>query len=250
VHLGEDQQSADWGAEMAECEPASGGAQQPVSITLARHHTSGTCSTVQEVTGPSGVGKSLLTQHFIFAGAQQGETGLLATFQETPAQLEHIVRGFSWSLDDARVELMYKTPVDLYVDQWVYELLDTLERSGASRLAIDSLGDLRVAAGDEVRLREYIYSLLLRCARANISVMITQEVPDLFGVSRLSEFGISHLSDNVLLLQFLRGNSELKRALTVLKTRGSAHQPQIRQYEITAEGITLGDSFTPGQSLA
>jgi circadian clock protein KaiC len=101
-----------------------------------------------------------------------------------------------------------------------------------------------------VRLREYIYSLLLRCARANISVMITQEVPDLFGVSRLSEFGISHLSDNVLLLQFLRGNSELKRALTVLKTRGSAHQPQIRQYEITAEGITLGDSFTPGQSLA
>lgn len=202
------------------------------------------------VAGPSGVGKSLLTQHFIFAGAEQGETGVLATFQESPAQLGEIVRGFSWSLDDPHVELMYRTPVDLYVDEWVYDLLDTIERTGASRVAIDSLGDLRVAAGDEVRLREYIYSLLQRCARSNISVMITQEVPDLFGVSRLSEYGISHLSDNVILLQFLRGNSELKRAITILKTRGSAHQPYIRQYQITSEGLTLGDQFTPGQSLA
>jgi circadian clock protein KaiC len=54
---------------------------------------------------------------------------------------------------------------------------------------------------------------------------MTQEVPDLFGVSRLSEYGISHLSDNVILLQFLRGDSHIKRALTILKARGSAHDP-------------------------
>lgn len=201
------------------------------------------------VAGPSGVGKSLLTQHFIFAGAARGETGVLATFQENPAQLAHIVRGFSWSLDDPRVELMYRTPVDLYMDQWVYELLGVVERTGASRVAIDSLGDLRIAARDEVRLREYIYSLLQRLVRANVSVMITQEVPDLFGVSRLSEYGISHLSDNVILLQFLRGNSELKRALTVLKTRGSAHQSHIRQYEITSDGLILGEQFALDQSF-
>jgi circadian clock protein KaiC len=201
------------------------------------------------VAGPSGVGKSLLTQHFIFAGAQRGETGVFATFQESPAQLEQIVRGFSWSLKDPQIELMYRTPVDLYLDEWVYELLDIVERTGASRVAIDSLGDLRAAAGNELRLREYVYSLLQRFARANISVMMTQEVPDLFGVSRLSEYGISHLSDNVILLQFLRGDSELKRALAVLKTRGSGHQPGLHQYEITSEGLSLGDQFTPGQSL-
>ena len=95
-----------------------------------------------------------------------------------------------------------------------------------------------------------MYSLLQRCARANVSVMMTQEVPDLFGVTRLSEYGISHLSDNVILLQFLRGDSELKRALTVLKTRGSAHEPQLRQYDITSKGVVLGEQFTSGQSLA
>jgi circadian clock protein KaiC len=199
--------------------------------------------------GPSGIGKTLLALHFIFTGAQHGETGLIATFQENPTQLERILNGFSWSLDDPGIELMYRTPVDLYLDEWVYDLLDTIHRTGATRIAIDSIGDLRATAGDEIRFREYIYSLLQRCARANTSVVMTQEVPDLFGLTRLSEYGISHLADNVVLLQFLRGDSQLKRALTILKSRGSAHEPDTRQYEITSDGIRLGDPFDPSQDL-
>jgi circadian clock protein KaiC len=68
-------------------------------------------------------------------------------------------------------------------------------------------------------------------------------------VTRLSEYGISHLSDNVVLLQFLRGESQVKRAVTVMKTRGSAHDPTIRQFEITGEGFVLGEVFSPAQSL-
>jgi circadian clock protein KaiC len=71
----------------------------------------------------------------------------------------------------------------------------------------------------------------------------------MFGVSRLSEYGISHLSDNVVLLQFLRGDSEIKRAISLLKTRASAHDPRIRQFEITSDGFVLGDQFLPEQSL-
>jgi len=201
------------------------------------------------VAGPSGVGKTLLTQHFVFAGARRGETGVIATFQENPTQLEQLLRGFSWSLENPRVELMYRAPVDLHLDEWVYDFLETVERAGATRVAIDSIGDLQAACSDELQFREYMHSLLQRCARANVSVMMTQEVPDLFGVTRLSEYGISHLSDNVVLLQFLRGDSELKRAITVLKTRGSAHQQQLRQYNITPEGVSVGEPFMPGQDL-
>ena len=202
------------------------------------------------VAGPSGAGKTLLGLHFVYAGAQRGETGVIATFQENPVQLERILQGFSWSIHDPGVQLMYRTPNDLYLDEWVYDLLDTVERTGARRVLIDSLGDLRVSSGDEQRFHEYLYSILQRFARANISVMFTQEVPELFGISRLSEYGISRLSDNVLLLQFLRGHSEIKRAITVLKTRGSAHQQQIRQFDITPNGFILGDQFQADQSLS
>lgn len=201
------------------------------------------------IAGPSGAGKTLLALHFIFAGAQRGETGLVATFQENPTQLDRILRGFSWSLQDPGVELMYRSPVDLLLDEWVYDFLDTVEHTHASRVAIDSLDDLRTACGDQIRFREYMYSLLQRCARANISVTMTQEVPELFGITRLSQQGISYLSDNVILLQFLRGESELKRAITVLKTRGSAHEPHLRQWQITSGGISLGERFEAHQSL-
>ena len=193
------------------------------------------------VAGPSGIGKTLLALHFVFAGASRGEPGVIATLQENPVQLERILHGFGWSRNDPGIELMYRSPVDLHLDEWVHDLLDTVHRTGATRVAIDSLGDLRAASRDELRFREYVYSLMQRCARDNISVIMTQEVPDLFGVTQLSEYGISHLSDNVVLLQFLRGESELKRAITVLKTRGSGHDQHVRQFNITANGVVVAE---------
>ncbi|HEY1829628.1 MAG TPA: ATPase domain-containing protein [Acidimicrobiales bacterium] len=201
------------------------------------------------VAGPSGSGKTLLALHFAMAGARLGETAVFATFQENPTQLERVAKGFGWSLRAPGIELMYRPPIDLYLDEWVYDLLATVERTNAKRVAIDSLGDLRAACADEMRFREYIYSLLQRCAHRDISVAMTQEASDLFGLTRLSEYGISHLSDNVVLLQFLRGDSEIKRAVTVLKTRASAHDPHIRQFAITPQGFELGEPFVPEQSL-
>ena len=201
------------------------------------------------VAGPSGSGKTLMGLHFIFEGARNGEPVVIATLQENAAQLERIVNGFGWSLDEQGVELMYRAPVDLYLDEWVHQLLATVERTGARRILIDSLGDLRATSTDETRFREYIYSLLQRCARQGITVMMTQEVGELFGVTRLSEFGISHVSDNVVLLQFIRGDSRVKRGLTVMKTRASAHDPQIREFEITSEGFVVGDQFSPELDL-
>jgi circadian clock protein KaiC len=191
------------------------------------------------VAGPTGSGKTLMGQHFIVSGARRGEPGVIATLQENPTQLQRIAEGFGWSLAEDGVQLLYRSPVDLYIDQWVYELLAAIERTGARRVLIDSLGDLAFAAGDEARYREYLYSLVQRCSRVGVSLLMTLELPDLFQVSRLSELGVSHVSDNVVLLQYLRQPDVIRRTLTVLKTRASLHQPQVREFTITPEGITL-----------
>jgi circadian clock protein KaiC len=199
------------------------------------------------VAGPSGSGKTLLGLHFIISGARRGEPGIIATFQENPTQLQRVAQGFGWSLAADGIKLLYRSPVDLYVDQWVYELLAAIEHTGARRVLIDSLGDLAFAAGDEMRYREYLYSLVQRCSRLGISLLMTFELAELFQLVRLSDIGISHVSDNVVVLQYLRQHSEVKRTLMVLKTRASLHQPQIREFVITPEGITLGGEIT-GQS--
>jgi circadian clock protein KaiC len=80
-----------------------------------------------------------------------------------------------------------------------------------------------------------------RLSRLGISPIMTSEIPDLFHVGRLAEYGISHLSDNVILLQYLRAESRILRTVTVLKSRASAHEPDVREFEITPGGIVLGD---------
>jgi circadian clock protein KaiC len=211
-----------------------------LDVMLGDGYWPGACTLVA---GPSGSGKTVMGLSFIFGGAAKGERGLIANLQENPSQLQRTARGFGWSLEDPNVSLLYRSTVDLYIDEWVYSVLEAIDREKATRLVIDSLGDLAFASPDQVRLREYIYSLTQRCSRRGISVLMTMEVPDLFHLSRLSESGISNMSDNVILLQFLRSHSRVKRALTVLKTRASLHEPEIREYQITGDGIVVGRMF-------
>ena len=199
--------------------------------------------------GPSGIGKTLMGLHFITSGAARGEPGVIASLQENPSQLERVARSFAWKLDGV-IEVLYRSPVDIQIDEWLYELLETVERIGARRVLIDSLADLQFASGDRTRFREYMYSLTQRFSRAGVSVFMTSELADLFTVTRLSDHGVSHLSDNVLLLQYIRDGAAIRRAVTVLKTRATKNETQVREFTITADGITLGDTIDSRPSNA
>jgi circadian clock protein KaiC len=193
------------------------------------------------IVGPTGVGKTLMGLHFAFSAARNGRPAILATFQENPTQLARIAASFGWTLDDPCISVLSRSPVDLYIDEWVHGLLDLIDTVGASRVVIDSLGDILLASPDQLRFRELIHSLVQRCTRRRVSLLFTYEVTELFGARRLSDTSISNLSDNVVMLQYHRTGTEVRRSLTVLKTRGSAHTPEVREFHISADGLTLGD---------
>jgi circadian clock protein KaiC len=193
------------------------------------------------VVGPTGVGKTLIGLHFLIHGAHVGEPGIHATFQENPTQLNRIVKGFGWSLEG--VHILSRSLVDIYIDEWVYELLDLAAATGAKRIVIDSLPDVMSAAGDATRFREWMFSLVQRCTRQGISLLMTHEVPDLYDIRYISEHGLSHLADNVLILQYAKDSARVIRTLTVLKTRGSHHEQSVRRYEITEKGLQLEEKL-------
>jgi circadian clock protein KaiC len=193
------------------------------------------------VAGPSGAGKTLMGLHFVFAGAGQGEPGLFVTLQENALQLSRIIGRFGWSIDHGNVTIMDRSPVDMYLDELVYEVLDRIAERGARRVVIDSLNDLVAASADPLRFRELLYSFVQRCARVGVSVMFTYETMELFRISRLSQVGVSHIADNVVLLQHLQDGPHMRRAISVLKTRGSANSALISEFVISTDGITLGE---------
>jgi circadian clock protein KaiC len=220
---------------IAALDTAIGDGYWPGSITL--------------ISGPTGAGKTLVSMHFLFNGADNGEPGVLAAFQENTTQLGRIAAGFGWDINRPDVHILSRSPVDLYIDEWVYDLLACIDEAKARRVVIDSLGDLMFASPDAIRFREMMYSLSQRLSRRGISLMMTHESTELFRVTRLSEIGISHIADNVVMLQYLRIESEVKRALLVLKTRASEHHPEIREFHIRPEGIVLGERFDDAQGF-
>jgi circadian clock protein KaiC len=191
------------------------------------------------VAGPTGIGKTLMGLHYVFRALDQGEPALIVTMREDPAHLERSVARFGWTLDTPGLTVMYRSPVDLYVDEWVDELLEAIGSTNAKRVLLDSLGDLRTASPNQTRFREYLYSLLQRAARHGTSVMMTYELPQLFGVTKLSEASASDLADNVVLLQYEQEIGKLTRTVMLLKTRASGHQAEVRHFEITLDGLAL-----------
>ena len=198
------------------------------------------------VAGPSGAGKTIMGLHFIYGGAKRGERGIIATLQENPIQLTRMLGGLGWPLPDPAVEVMYRSPVDIYIDEWAHDLLAAVEHTGARRVLIDSLVDLQNAAIEQTRFREFMYSLIQRFSRQGISVLTTYETPGLHSTSKLSEFAISHLADNLITLTYHREHTAMSRSLAIIKTRASSHDPAIRQFSISADGISLSDPPSQG----
>jgi circadian clock protein KaiC len=233
--------------------------EEPVSYELAALRSSTGVEALDEmlsdglwkgsstiVFGPPGSGKTLLGLHFVFRGIERGEKGLIATMQENPTQLQRIVHGFGWDLQEAidsgMLTLLYRSPVGAYIDEIVAQVSETAVRGGVQRVLIDSVTDL-AASSDEDRFRDFMYSLTQLLAVNGISALLTHETNDLFSTTVYSRYGISHMSDNVVLLSYVRRRAEIARAIAVIKTRASDHDSHTREFVITPRGITVGETF-------
>ena len=199
------------------------------------------------VAGGAGVGKSLVGLHFIIQGIQQGEPGVLVTFQETPDQLSTIAKGFGWDLPSlskaGHLKILYSSPVELSIDEHAMLIKSTIQEVGAKRVVIDSLMDIEIATLDKVRYKDYIYSLVNFFKSEGITSVLTNEIPELFGSVKLTSQGISFISDNVILLRYVELESSITRAISILKARGSEHDKAVREFKITSDGITIMDKF-------
>ncbi len=199
--------------------------------------------TATMIAGAAGTGKTLLGLHFIIDGALKGEPGVIVNFQENPVQLREIARSFGWDLQTMEEQNLlfhfYQSPVEIQPDIHTEMVKQSVARVKARRVLIDSLRDLEIATPDKVRYRDYVYSLVEGFKRQGITTLITNEIAQLFGTFQLSEYGISFIADNVILLRYVELDGQVSRALSVLKIRGSHHSKTLWEFAITDQGVTI-----------
>jgi len=52
---------------------------------------------------------------------------------------------------------------------------------------------------------------------------------------------VSFLTDDIIVQRYVEMDGQLRRIMTVIKMRGSGHSKDIRLYDVTADGLVLGE---------
>ena len=196
--------------------------------------------------GPSGSGKSTLGTQFIAEGLREGEPGIVAVFEEIPAEYAQRAAMFGFDFDtpqkEGKLKIIYLRPLDLSVDETVHEIVNSVKEIGCKRLVIDSLVgfEMALAPGFRTDFRESLYRMIAALTRLGVTIVTTVEVAEEFTSMNLSNFTVSFLADDILRLRYVSINGQLRKMLLVVKMRRSQHSIDMVGYEITSDGVVIG----------
>ena len=198
------------------------------------------------VVGPSGSGKSTLARHFIAAGAAAGELGVVAIFEEHPGEYVARSEGFGPSLRSAiaakQIEILSLRPLDLSIEETLACITDTVTRTKAKRLVIDSISGLELALTPALRedFRESLFRMISGLAGTGVTVFMTVSLVESFTELGLSPYITEFLADSLILLRYVELRGNLEKVMAVVKMRNSAHDLGIRHYTISDSGVAIG----------
>ena len=206
--------------------------------------------TANLVEGAPGTGKTTLGIQFIYHGVVAcGEPGLILTFEELPQQYYRDAASFGWDFrqleQEGKLRVVMTSPEvsknDL--EQVGGQIERLVEEIGAKRILVDSLSHFESIGEEPAHLRGVVYGFVNALKRMDLTTVLTRESMALLGESDTPGEAFTFLVDSYVLLRYVEIESAIRRALLVLKMRGSDHDKGIRQFEITSRGVEVRAPF-------
>jgi circadian clock protein KaiC len=187
---------------------------------------------------------------FIHNGITQfDQPGLIMTFEEFPQQYYHDAETFGWDfrgLEQAdKLRVIMTSPEVSKADlERIGGRIEAMARDiGAKRILVDSLSHFERLSDDPADLRNILYSFMNALKREGLTSVLTRESPTLIGETEGTEEDVAFVADSYIMLRYVEIESAIRKALLVLKLRGSDHAKDIRQFEITPGGIEVRSKF-------
>lgn len=198
------------------------------------------------MSGPTGVGKSTLTAQILTHAAHQGHRGILFSFEESVESLMVRCRGLGIDAEtvcrDGRLRIERVNTMELYPDQFLGMVRRIVEEEDRQVLAIDSIKGYQLSMEEFGSPLVHIYNLITYMGRQNGTTLMTHEMEPTEHPLKVSDIGVSHMADNILLLRYAEQGGRITKLVGCLKKRLGDFQPEFREMELRGapEGIRIG----------
>lgn len=189
------------------------------------------------ITGTAGSGKTIFAAQFLATGIlKSGEPGVFVTFEESPDDIRRNLASLGWNTQQwerdnmwAFVDASPEPDVDSIVvgDYDLGGLLARIEgavqRLGAQRLSVDSLGAILSVLQDQLIVRRELARIAAAFRRLHVTTVMTAERIDEYGA--IARHGVEEfVADNVVILRNVLEVEKRRRTIEILKFRGTTHQ--------------------------
>lgn len=205
------------------------------------------------IAGTAGSGKTTLALQYLVNGIKYDEPGVYVTFEQLPVQIYRDAKNFGWDLrqleDDDKFRIICTSP-NLMLESSGETILDeVLDDIQPRRVVIDSLSHLEMFV-EKKKMRKEAYQLInFLKTKGMSSMLIWESSPTAGNGLNVTEMGLSFLVDCIVALKPVEIESSLRKAVMILKMRGSDHDKQLREFEITSNGVKITSSFANYEGL-
>lgn len=195
------------------------------------------------LSGTAGSGKSSLAAHFVQAACRRGERALYMASEQSTDEVIRNMRSIGIDLEpwvkQGRLQFYSARPGSYGLERHLIITQEVTTAFDPKVVVVDPFSNF-ASAGSSAEVTSMLTRLIDLFKTRQITAMFTS-LTEGDSAPEMSEMGVSSLMDAWILLRHLERNGERTRGLYLLKARGIAHSNQIREFELTDEGVRILD---------
>lgn len=197
--------------------------------------------------GPAGTGKSTLALTYAHAVARGSENVALFVFEENPGLYRAKAAALGWDFDGSlgggSVQLRQVDPARLSPGQFSQMVVNAVTQGAARLVVIDSLnGYHRAMQGGEDLILQ-LHELLTYLAQRGVTTLLVLSQQGYLDQMH-SPVDVTYLADTVVVLRYFEAQGSVRQAISVAKKRSGGHERTIREFQVGAEGVRVGEPLT------
>jgi len=192
--------------------------------------------------GPSSAGKTTTAIRGVLAALERGERAAYFLFDEGIRTLltrtANLGMELSSYIEDGSLTIRQVDPAELSPGEFAGLIRAAVDR-GVSVVVIDSLNAYLQSMPGERHLLLQMHELLSYLNQRGVITLMVLGQHGLIGETR-TDLDLSYLADAVVLLRYFEGDGEVRKAISVVKTRTAAHERTIREFWFDRSGVQVG----------